>query len=143
MDPLLLFVVMLTCGGLALLSRAGPAGPETTGAKPSPAPRADGVRIEATPVLNREELALFAALRDWADLFEPGWHVCPQVSLDEVLRVRGGVGKDAGRARFAGRGRFCQKRVDFLRWTRAGIPSRRSSITAPGIGPAAPPSGTR
>jgi hypothetical protein len=70
-----------------------------------------GCRVETVPVLNGEERRIAARIDALLREADGRFRLLAQVSMDEFLSVRGG--RD-DKARFALRGRFSQKRVDFL-----------------------------
>lgn len=79
--------------------------------KAPPKPHADGCQIQTTPLLNKEERALFADLSGLISSSQGRLHLFAQVSLDEIFKVSGGNDR---KARFRLRATFSQKRVDFL-----------------------------
>jgi hypothetical protein len=76
-----------------------------------PITAAAGCRIERVPVLNGEERKIAARLDALLKESDGRFRLLAQVSMDEFLSVRGGRDE---KTRFAVRGRFAQKRVDFL-----------------------------
>jgi hypothetical protein len=89
-----------------------PARPSRVAAREEPPiTAAAGCRIESVPVLNGEERRIAARIDALLREADGRFRLLAQVSMDEFLSVRGG--RD-DKARFALRGRFSQKRVDFL-----------------------------
>jgi hypothetical protein len=77
-----------------------------------------GCGITPRAVLNGEERAMAARLDALLSEAEGRYRLLAQVSMDEFLEVTGGD----QRARFGLRGRFAQKRVDFLIVDRGTMP---------------------